>query len=302
MRRCMSRLALLGAVLLLAAGCGQPGGIDGMLDDDWPAFGALQVFTPSAGVCISGDLVESVHLATDVVVDCTVAHRAETVYVSTFPDGLTAPPAVDSPQRRAAFADCDTRASAYVGGDWRGARLRLGVGLPSPVTWAGGAHWYRCDLVEVTRVDGGQTVSRTGSLRDALRGDSPLRLGCYTARLDNHRIVRELLPTECRQSHDVEFVGAWRAPETVAYPVGDRDWLRFYTECRTLIARYVNVPDDTWLRLRSGVVPTVGTAQQWRAGDRGVRCYLWLNDRTVTTSLRGGGLAALPFSTGRPRR
>lgn len=39
----------------------------------------------------------------------------------------------------------------------------------------------------------------------------------------------------------------------------------------------------------------------WKAPDRpyprGVRCYLWLSDRTVTASLAGAGPAGLPVRT-----
>ena len=59
----------------------------------------------------------------------------------------------------------------------------------------------------------------------------------------------------------------------------------------------MGVPDDANLRFRSGVVVRPPGAGRWRVGDRGVRCYLWLSDRTVTASLKGAGPAGLPVRT-----
>ncbi|MBO4205918.1 septum formation family protein [Micromonospora echinofusca] len=300
MRRWSLRsLALAGAAVLLLAGCGAPGGVDGDLVDDWPAFGQPEAFTPPAGVCLAADFAETVYLSAFNPVDCTAPHRVETVHVGAFPGDPPALPAAGSAELRAAYAECDAKATGYVGGDWRAGRLWLGVALPPASAWSGGARWFRCDLTELTSVESnGEVVSRTAGLRDALKADSPLKLGCYTAKLDRQRTIEELVAASCTRPHSAEFVGAWRAPENVAYPVRDRDWARFYDECRNQIGRYVGLADDPNLRFRVGVVAVPGKAAQWKAGDRGVRCYLWLSDRTVNRSLRNAGAAALPIRTG----
>src|SRR4051812_15088473 len=67
-------LALLGCVLLTAAGCSAPTGTDGLLPDDWPALPAATVFTPAAGVCHAQAFSEN-NAAPDDVVDCSTPHR-----------------------------------------------------------------------------------------------------------------------------------------------------------------------------------------------------------------------------------
>lgn len=299
MRRWISSLVLAGVAATLLTGCGQPGGVDGDLVDDWPAFGQPAAFIPQAGVCLAADFAETVYLAAFNPVDCAAPHRVETVHVGTFPGDRATLPTVGSAELRAAYAECDAKASGYVGGDWRTARLWLGVALPPATAWTGGARWFRCDLTELASVESdGEVVTRAASLRDVLKSANPIRLGCYTARLDRQRTIDELVAAECTRAHNAEFAGAWRAPETVAYPTRDRDWVRFYDECRKAVGRHVGLPNDANLRFRVGVVALPGEAAQWRAGDRGVRCYLWLSDRTVNRSLRGAGAAALPIRTG----
>lgn len=303
MRRAMRvRRAVTLVVAAVAAGavlaaCGAPGGLDGDLTDDWAALPPAGPFTPAAGVCQVADFTDTVSLAAYAPVDCAVPHRVETVHVGALPGTRATAPATGSTELRGAFAECDTRAAGYVGDDWRAGRLRLAVALPTAPGWAAGARWFRCDLSELNTVEAAATVvTRTGSLRDALKGPSPLRLGCQRARSGRGAGVQELVPVECPAVHEAEFVGVWKAPDR-PYPTRDVDWLPLYAGCRSVLARYVGVPDDTRLRFRSGVVVRPPGPGRWRVGDRGVRCYLWLSDRTVTASLKGGGPAALPVRT-----
>ncbi|WP_320067795.1 septum formation family protein [Micromonospora sp. RTGN7] len=297
MRRAMTTVcaALVAAVMLV--GCGGSAGLDGDLTDDWAALAPARPFTPAAGVCQVADFAEVVTLAAYAPVDCTVGHRLETVYVGPFPADRPAPPASASAELRGAFADCDAKATGYVGDDWRAGRLRLAVALPSKLGWASGARWYRCDLTEVSTAEAGAVpVTRTGSLRDALKGPSALRLGCQRTRAATTRGAQVLTPVACAVRHDAEFVGVWKAPDR-PYPIRDADWAPFFVGCRSALARYVGVPDDASLLYRSGVVIRPPGAGRWRVGDRGVRCYLWLSDRKVTASLKGAGPAGLPIRT-----
>ncbi|GGM30162.1 septum formation family protein [Micromonospora yangpuensis] len=292
--------AVLGVVVvatLVLTGCAATSGLDADLTDDWAALAPPVPFTPAAATCHEADFTEVVSLTAYQPVDCAGAHRVETAHVGTFPADRPRPP-TGSAQLRTAFADCDTRATGYVGHEWRGARLRLGVAIPSPDGWSGGARWYRCDLTEVTTVEAGAgTVLRTGSLRGALRGPSPLKLGCQQAATGRGGGVSTLSPVSCDKRHNAEYVGVWAAPDR-PYPARDAEWAPFYTGCRTVLARYVGVPDDIRLTVRSGVVVRPPAAGRWRAGDRGVRCYLWLSHRTTTGSLAGAGPAGLPVRTG----
>ncbi|MFG3708393.1 septum formation family protein [Micromonospora sp. NPDC047670] len=296
MRRSMTTLLAAVTAAVLLVGCAGPAGLDGDLADDWAALPAPGPFTPAAGVCQAADFTDVVTLAAYAPVDCAAPHRVETVHVGVFPAERATPPPGGSAELRGAFADCDARATAHVGDDWRAGRLRLAVALPSGPGWAAGSRWYRCDLTEVSTVEAAATVvTRSGSVRDALRGPSPLRLGCQQTRAGGGA-VRTLFPVDCATRHDAEFVGVWRSPEG-PYPTRAADWVPLYAGCRSVLSRYVGVPDDADLRFRSGVVVRPPGAGRWRVGDRGVRCYLWLDHRTVTGSLKGAGPAALPVRT-----
>ncbi|WP_434741964.1 septum formation family protein [Micromonospora sp. SH-82] len=293
-----ARRAVLATVVatVVLTGCAATVG-DGDLVDDWGALPAPTPFTPAAEVCHPGDFTDVVGPATYQPVDCAVPHRLETVHVGTFTANRPEPPTVGSVELRGAFAECDVRATGYLGDEWRGARLRLGVALPSAVGWGVGARWFRCDLTELTTVEAaGDPVTRTTSLRGALRGPSPLRLGCQQASTIRGGRVTGLTPVTCDKRHNAEYAGVFRAPET-PYPTRDRDWAPVYTGCRSVLARYAGVPEDRLLPLRTDVVVRPPSAGRWRAGDRGVRCYLWLSQRSVSGSLKGVGTAGLPPRT-----
>jgi hypothetical protein len=295
MRRVLTKLVtalVAGGVL---TGCATTGGLDGDLTDDWHALPAAGPFTPAAGVCQVADFTPTVGLAGYELVGCDLPHRVETVHVGTFTADQATPPVLNSAELRTAFADCDTEASGYVGDNWRAGRLRLAVALPTGSGWAAGSRWYRCDLTELTTVEAAtRVVTRTGSLRDALKGPSPLRLGCQ--RTDGDARALTLTPVDCRTAHDAEFVGVWAAPDK-PYPTRDAEWAPLYTGCNTVLAKYVGVPDDPILRFRSSVVVRPPGTGRWTVGDRGVRCYLWLTDRTVAASLKNAGPAGLPVRT-----
>ncbi|MFU8854471.1 septum formation family protein [Micromonospora sp. SL1-18] len=295
MRRAMTTLVaalVAGAVL---AGCAATDRLDGDLTDGWGALPAASAFTPASEVCQVADFTPSVALDGYDPVGCDLPHRVETVHVGAFTVDRPTPPALGSAELRTAFADCDTRANGYVGDNWRAGRLRLAVALPTGLGWAAGSRWYRCDLTELTTVEAAaQVVTRTGSLRDALKGPSSLRLGCQ--RTGGDARVQTLTPVDCRTPHDAEFVGVWPAPDR-PYPTRDADWAPLYAGCNTVLARYVGVPDDAIVRFRSGVVVRPPDSGRWAVGDRGVRCYLWLSDRMVASSLNGAGPAGLPVRT-----
>ncbi|GIJ28188.1 hypothetical protein Vqi01_33500 [Micromonospora qiuiae] len=297
MQRATRTLIAALTVGAMLAGCAGPGGLDGDLTDDWGVLPPPGPFIPAAEVCHEADFAHVVSVAAYAPVDCSVPHRVEAVHVGSFPGATSKPPASASTEMRAAFADCDTRATGYVGDNWRAGRLRLAVAVPSGPGWAAGSRWYRCDLMEVTTADvGAEVVVRTGSLRDALRSPSALRLGCQQTRTDRNGVVQALVPVDCAQRHDAEFAGVWASPDR-QYPKRGADWASIYAGCRSVIARYAGVPDDTDLVFRSDVVVRPPGAGRWRAGDRGVRCYLWLSDRAVTGSLRNSGRAGLPLRT-----
>jgi hypothetical protein len=295
----LAALAALGALsLTLSAGCGNPGGVDGVLADDWAPIATPTGFIPEAGVCHLAAFAEVGTRAAYETVACDIQHRTETVSVGTYPapaaEGVE-PPAQGSAGELAAYRDCDLATTRYVGAPWRTGRLWIGIVHPSAKAWAGGARWYRCEVIEVASVeDDGGLVLRTGSLRDALAPSaSPLRLTCYAIKLDAKGAIDTMPGVTCTEKHNAEFVGVWFAGD-VPYPKGST-WTKFHDGCRRLIATYVKVPVDANLEFRTGVVSLPGGPAAWAAGDHAVRCYLWLDAAALTASLKGRGPKALPI-------
>lgn len=54
------------------------------------------------------------------------------------------------------------------------------------------------------------------------------------------------------------------------------------------------MPDDGALVYRTGTYLYGPDEEQWAAGDRGVRCLLWLSNRDLTRSVKGAGTKGLP--------
>ncbi|WP_406108409.1 septum formation family protein [Micromonospora globbae] len=287
--------AVTGALVALAlTGCA-PAGLDTDLTDDWPALAAAEAFVPEAGVC---------HLAVQDVgylsaynpVDCGESHRAETLYVGTL-SGAAAergtPPPAGSAGMRAARGQCDREVSKAVGADWRGGRLGVGVVFPSPAAWAGGARWFRCDVSETTSLDEPGVSLRQGTLRGALKGDSALAHRCFNPKLDGDDIT-EMRAVSCTAKHHAEFVGVYQAPD-VSYAQFSEATLRTHKACRKLIAKYAAVPDDANVQYRAGTIFYHPYEQEWKDGNRGVQCFLWVSDRSLTRSMKGAGSKALPI-------
>ena len=286
--------------LVLLAGCGNPGGVDGNLTDAWAPIGAPTGFTPMADTCHLANFALVGSRASYEEVDCELKHRTETVHVGTYPSPAADaddPPAEGSAGAREAYRTCDLETTGYVGGPWRTARLWIGVTHPSATAWSGGSRWFRCDVLEISSIeDDGGLVQRLGSVEDALReAASPLLLTCYAVKLDAKGAIDTMPGSTCAAKHNAEFVGVWDAGTRVTYPKTDAQWAAFHDGCRKLIATYVGVPDDADLQYRTGVVSLPGGEDVWALGDHGVRCYLWLEDSTLTSSLKGKGSTGLPI-------
>lgn len=289
--------ALVGVVALLLAGCGKPADVDGDLTDDWRPIAEAEPFIPAAGACLSSRYAETSYLATYDPVDCAESHHTETAYVGSFAGAeaeRAAPPAAGSPAMHTAYADCDKQVKAYLGDDWRTARLWLGVTVPNPGAWSGGARWYRCELAEVSSVENySEFQQRTGSLKGALTSSSPLDLGCYAVKLLKDDNVGPMNAIDCSRSHRAEFVGVYSAPD-VPYPTGNKRRDLFLAGCRAPLAKFANVPNDDEIKYRSGLIWIPAEEKEWKAGNRGVRCYLWMDDKDLKRSMRNAGPSALP--------
>ena len=165
-----------GAAVRLRAGRGA----DGDLTDDWPALRVPQLFAPATDACLPR-IIPVVQARTYEAVDCARNHLAETVHVGTFvgPDGGPRP----EPGSVAGAAHRPRRVRpARPGGARRRLAHRPADAHPRAALRprrSGGARWFRCDLSKTGSIDNTRPVNRTGSLRGALIGDSPLMHRCF---------------------------------------------------------------------------------------------------------------------------
>jgi hypothetical protein len=295
MRRWLVALALAGTATVVLTGCVPPHRADGDLTDDWAALPAPRLFVPATDACLSR-LTPVVQAATYETVDCAGSHLAETVHVGTFtgPAAQGARPEPGSPGLRTARAECDQRAREVIGGDWHSARLTLNIALPSVTAWVSGARWFRCDLAETDSIDNTRPVNRAGSLRGAMVGDSPLVHRCFDPKLigDN---LNYMAPVLCTEPHRAEFVGVFEERDMSWVDFG-RSAAQVHRRCMTLIAAFAAVPDNAELPYRAGSIFYPPSQREWEEGDRGVRCFLWSDDRKLTRSVRGAGPEGLPVS------
>ncbi|GAA1880158.1 septum formation family protein [Asanoa iriomotensis] len=287
----MRRWTAAVVVLVLAtAACGTDGGGEG----GGPVAAPQVTATPSPPRCHAAPAARTADKL-DGTVDCAAPHQAETIHSGEFSDAAVVPANLAP-----AFGDCDKQASTALGADWREARLRLDLVVPTAAAWTGGQRWYRCDLVELTGVGPDGTVAeRSGSLAGALEApDAPLRLRCALVKLDKRQNVATVADSACDVKHEGEFAGVWTAPAKVTHPVKDRDYVPFYEGCLKTIAAYVDVPYQPGFNARTGYVPVLADKATWTLGDRGVRCFLWVRFRPLTASAKGVGEQGFPPNIG----
>jgi hypothetical protein len=292
------RLGIMAVCLTLLAACGMPGGVDGDLTNGWGAMEPATGFEPTSGTCHGANFDPIGPRSTYEEIDCKLRHRTETVYVGTYESPAAdadEPPADGSAGAKAAYRTCDEKTTTYLGGQWRYARVWIGVTHPTTAAWSGGARWFRCEALELSSVeDDGGLVQRVGSFQGLLSdGASDLMLGCYAVAMDRSGAIAGMPGVACSAKHNAEFVGVWYAKD-LAYPKDDEAWTRFHDGCRGLIASYVGVPDDKDLQYRTGVISLPGSADVWQQGDYGSRCYLWLDGTELTATMKGKGVAGLP--------
>ncbi|GAB3155560.1 hypothetical protein GCM10027290_51950 [Micromonospora sonneratiae] len=247
-------------------------------------------FAPTAGVCHRTMPQKAEPYEP---MDCFGPHETETVHVGTFEGKdatLGSTPANGSPAQLRAYQACDSAVRAFVGGDWREARLIMRLLMPSKDGWAAGQRWFRCDLTEMLAIDFPDPNGRTGTLKGALGRSTPLRLTCFNPESKLGQI-QEMVPASCTAPHTSEFGGVWTAPDG---RYGDLAGDAMDRGCADVLARFANVPNDGDLEYRFGTITYGPDEQQWEAGERGVRCFLWLEDRKVSRSLKSAGVNDLP--------
>ncbi|GIF71432.1 septum formation family protein [Asanoa siamensis] len=292
LRWTMGLAGLLASLALTACG-GPPAGVDGDLSDDWRAISEPKPFVPEAAVC-HPSAVESGYLAAYAPVDCAATHVVETVHVGEIKNAGGKPPVPGEKPYRTAYASCATSADAYLGGDWRTARLTLALVLPAPEAWQGGSRWFRCDVAETRSLDDTSMASREGSLKGALAKASPLDYGCFTPKISKE-VVQEMEALPCNKTHRSEFVGIYTAPDK-PYKTFIQDNDSIHKACLNTVAAYAGLPKDGNLSFRTGTIYYYPTAAEWDQGNRGVKCFSWDSNRTFSRSIKGGGTALLPIN------
>ncbi|MFI5905924.1 septum formation family protein [Dactylosporangium sp. NPDC051541] len=241
---------------------------------------------PGVGMCHTGQSmsVYDYKAVTLNAVDCAESHQAEIIRVGQ----LTSPPENKTPE---VYADCDTTAREYVGGDWHEGRLGLAIVVPSTDEWLKGAREYRCALFEFA-ADGFTSKARTGTLKDGLRGPRPLALSCMDVlgvpdAQGWYQEITRLVPIDCGQPHNGEFVGLYTGTATT---IPDMNKLiREVTQsCNGKAAAFLGQSESKFAaRTDVRVYPTGGNQEWWALGDRTTRCYiLTAPDHRMTKSLK----------------
>ncbi|MEV4411597.1 septum formation family protein [Catellatospora sp. NPDC049609] len=287
-----STAGVMAAVLLAAlalAGCTPepPAGVDRLLTDDWAKPAQVEGYVPEAGICIAsrpGHYPNRASVLDEIA--CTANHYGEVVHVGAFTTDARPGPA----QLAAAYTECDAKSKGYLGRFWWEARTQLYVTVPTEAAWAGGARWFRCDVVEVFDASkDGVWLGRQGRLKEGI--PAALLVGCVSAKKKG-RTITEMPEVACTAAHNAEWVGAFRASATTAYPASDRQWGVLHRQCRTLVAKFVGVGSSQAGRFAT-IASTSGSAS-WKAGDRRVRCAIWFDTKTMKKSARGTKGRGLP--------
>lgn len=259
---------------------------DGRLGVAWAQMPTPAVPQPQAGGCTTGSspaprfswdmpLFAGSTPAPDA---CGAAHLSETYFVGGYAadadaDGA-ARPKVGSVLFRQAYETCAQKADDFLGGDFHTARAQILPVLPTDVQWAGHARWYRCEMVEVSNASG-DLKSRTGSLRDGLRGTRPLALTCASNTLSSdQKFIENITFTDCATPHDVELTGVFTAPDG-DYPGDAQVQSTALDACYGVGAQYLGLNRAT-LDSTGGVSWSAwgGDKNRWLAGDRSFWCFM----------------------------
>src|SRR5439155_26367929 len=106
-RRGSIAAVLVGAVALLAAGCGRPPGVDGDLTNNWPAMPEAKIAVRADHACYrTYSATQDAFARIRDPVECSGPHEVETVHVGIFTGedaGRDTPPPAGGPGRRTAY-------------------------------------------------------------------------------------------------------------------------------------------------------------------------------------------------------
>ena len=268
------------------SGCASlPQGVDASIADEWTDIKPPVGWTPEAGNCQAAAFTETIYRSNYLPIACTEEHKTEIIHVGAFDEAARNIPDRSSPELLKAFTECDAKATAFLGGHWQDGKLWIGVSTPSSEAWVSGVRWFRCEVVQLDDLYG-DAVGRKSSLKDALKTDASVRIGCQ-----NYKSGSGFTPVACTTRHNAEYAGSYFGVKTYAGLKNDE---AMFKACYTVIAKYVGVSVST-VRYRTGIATTYPSQAEWNEGDHAVRCWLWLDKKMVTKSMKGVGSKGLPM-------
>jgi hypothetical protein len=284
MRRAVAASIALSAVFALAGCAGLPAGTDGNLTNGWPAMPQATITVPVAGACYLTHYLGTGSGDVGVVPCATQTHYVETAYVGAFTGAdaqRSEPPAYDSPALPGVYPQCQKGADDYLGGDWHTAYVELGIVVPEKDAWRGGARWFRCDLTHISSLDHTTVIDR-GVLKGDLAGPRATAIGCVTTIVDKStKDVISSPAVDCASPHMAEFAGSFTAPD-VPFPSDKAARNKLLDAgCRPVVATFLGFSDaGQWQNTSVGWWPSGVSPDQWKLGDRVVRCFAYAFTRS----------------------
>ncbi|GIH07599.1 hypothetical protein Rhe02_56660 [Rhizocola hellebori] len=281
------RAAIAVALVLLTSACATPPpkGTDGDLGNEWPAMAETARWVPQAGTCWD-QADDTLLLAAFKPRECAKEeHNYEIIYVGDAGESPQ-PPVRASANYAKAWSECDAKVTEFFGGQWRERKIRIAIAHPGSDAWEAGARWYVCMLTRVLRINDNGNVRIAGTLKGKFI-DPELEFGCHQVDSEG-----EYLDRKCTEPHNAEYVGIanWDASwESLVAETQKPGAGHDYELCRRLVSSYVGVPN-----IQTGTWFWLPTEKNWRAGDRTLRCHLYLGETSVSTSMKGVGAKGWP--------
>jgi hypothetical protein len=253
----------------------------------WPAMAEPAAWRPVMGACHN----QFASREATAEGECSAPHKYQTVFVGEITGAVAAankPPITNAAVDKKLWTECDARLSAFLGGPWHERKLRLMVAFPSTGAWEGGARWYSCEAGLWDITEDWLEATWSAGLEHGFDSLELLRFGCYHAPAN-----AKVRASSCTEAHNTEFAGTFQygdmsyADLTVQRGSGIGNPVD--GKCREVVAAFAGAP-----RVRTGTW-VWDPAQDWDAGDRTMRCFLWLGEVTVAKSLRGAGASGWPI-------
>ncbi|MFG2041051.1 septum formation family protein [Dactylosporangium sp. NPDC048998] len=293
----MKRIAVLACALALlgtGAGCGGPRVGDGDLTNNWAMLGTPKVPEPKAGDCWTtmATTIGKMKSSGLTQAPCDMEHIFETAKVGHFTGTAADSSSPPSPsQLTEAWTDCDKAALDYLGAEWQAGRVHVVVSSPTNRQWTGGARFYRCDIGAL-RTEAGTFEPRHDTMKGVLASDGDLKLGCGTQVGTTADSWDDITPAKCTEPQDVEYVGSVSSPGN-DYPADGKAYdAAFGKTCQAKMLAYIGMSRSHWSSVKAlyyGFWMTTGSKDEWTAGNHTARCYLMIDKKKITRSLKGAG-------------